>query len=80
MAREIVGGEEVERLMQTGLVEVARRDGGWATLLRDPGSGAYWERDYPSSEYHGGGPPRLRELSVEEVRLLYGAGAVATEE
>ena len=32
----------------------------WETWYRDPRDGTVWLMDYPSSELHGGGPPRLR--------------------
>jgi hypothetical protein len=33
--------------------------GAWETLYRDPNDGRYWERTYPHSDWHGGGPPCL---------------------
>ena len=47
--------------------------GAWETLYQDPNDGRYWERVYPQSEMHGGGPPRLNALSVEEAQKKYGA-------
>jgi hypothetical protein len=41
--------------------------GGWETLFQD----RYCERVYPQSEMHGGGPPRLHALTLEEVEGKY---------
>ncbi|TAM82491.1 MAG: hypothetical protein EPN47_07455 [Acidobacteria bacterium] len=49
------------------------QSGGWDTLYRDPEDGRYWERTYPQGGLHGGGPPELRCLTVEEARRKYGA-------
>jgi len=46
------------------------------TLYRDPDDGRYWERTYPQSELHGGGPPELRVLATEDARQKYGAQLV----
>src|SRR4029453_14471605 len=47
--------------------------GAWETLFRDPVDGRSWERTYPKSEMHGGGPPRLRIIPAEQTRAKYGA-------
>lgn len=47
--------------------------GAWETLYKDPDDGRYWERTYPQSGMHGGGPPLLRHLMVDEARRKYGA-------
>ena len=44
----------------------------WETLFQDPKDGRYWERPYPRSHMHGGGPPMLRCISREEARTKYG--------
>ena len=38
---------------------------GWETEYEDPKTGAIWVMDYPHSEYHGGGSPRLRKRATE---------------
>lgn len=48
------------------------RWGAWESLFKDPSDGRYWERTYPSSEMHGGGPPQLRCLEDGEAKLKYG--------
>ena len=63
----------IERLTTAYLVRIAtdRASGGWAVLFRDPGDGRLWERDYPQSELHGGGPPRLRAITDAEAARRY---------
>lgn len=46
--------------------------GAWETLYRDPDDGRYWEKTFPRSEMHGGGPPQLRAISSHDVREKYG--------
>ena len=36
------------------------RVGNWEIEYLDPTTGEKWLMDYPQSEMHGGGPPRLR--------------------
>jgi hypothetical protein len=49
--------------------------GAWRRLFCDTSDGRYWERYYPQSELHGGGPPALRLLSDEELATEYGITA-----
>ena len=67
-------GERIEWLTTNWLEKIAtsKDSGGWETLFRDPGDGRYWERTYPMSEMHGGGPPSLFALSVEKAHAKYG--------
>jgi len=46
--------------------------GGWDTLFRDPTDGRLWERTYPQSHMHGGGPPALFRMTPEQARKKYG--------
>lgn len=46
--------------------------GAWETLFRDPIDGRLWERTYPKGEMHGGGPPRLTNITEEQARVKYG--------
>jgi hypothetical protein len=57
--------ERINWLVTSHLEKLAfsPESGGWDTLFRDPGDGRYWERIYPQSELHGGGPPQLLCLS-----------------
>jgi hypothetical protein len=52
-------------------VAVSEESGGWDILYKDPGDGRYWECSYPHSELHGGGPPQLTVLTVEQVKTKY---------
>jgi hypothetical protein len=51
---------------------VSPLSGAWETPFQDPNDGRFWERTYPHSEMHGGGPPRLTLMSTEKVRKKYG--------
>ena len=58
-----------------GILDIVQdhlRSGGWVRLYRDKADGRYWERSYPQSELHGGGPPRLRCISDDAVEREYG--------
>ena len=49
----------------------SQEGGGWETLFRDPADSHFWERWYPQSEMHGGGPPALKMVSDADARLRY---------
>lgn len=77
-AGKVVGDEACNRvnwLVERVLEEVAvsSQSGGWDTLYRDPADGRYWERTYPHSEWHGGGPPTLACISEEAAKKKYAA-------
>jgi Immunity protein 27 len=72
---KVVGNEACRRidlLTSQYLEHIATDPSGWNNLYRDPKDGRYWERIYPQSGWHGGGPPRLTCLSREEVQIKYG--------
>jgi Immunity protein 27 len=46
--------------------------GGWETAYEDPTDGRIWEKTYPQSATHGGGPPRLRVLTTDDFERRYG--------
>jgi len=58
------------------MIAVSKRLGAWETLFQDPGDGRYWERTYPGSELHGGGPPALIHISPSLAKVKYGDGVV----
>lgn len=62
----------IERLIETHLEAIGKDPSGWDTLYRDPTDGRFWELIYPQSDLHGGGPPMLRQVGAEEVRVKYG--------
>ena len=64
--------QRIDALVSGHLVELARIDDGWRTLYRDLQDGRLWERSYPHSEQHGGGPPALHCVSLKQARALYG--------
>jgi hypothetical protein len=66
--------ERIEWLIDQHLTKIAysAQSGGWETLYRDPEDGRYWERTYPKSEMHGGGPPALVCLAAGEAEKKYG--------
>ena len=56
-------GVEAEIYAQNHLRKI-RVDGElWQIEYECPDTGARWLMDFPHSEYHGGGPPRLRKLT-----------------
>src|ERR1700728_2234794 len=70
--------ERIKWLLAHDLQKVADSPqwGAWETLYRDPDDGRYWERTYPQSELHGGGPPELRVLTADEAKQKYGSQVV----
>lgn len=64
---------EIRRLTSQVYVEVAQDQTGWIRLFRDSESGGYWELDYPQSECHGAGPPRLRKIERSDIGAKYGS-------
>jgi hypothetical protein len=66
--------ERIQWLMTHHLKKIAnyKESGGWETLFQDPDDGRFWERTYPQSEMHGGGPPALKCLSKDQAKAKYG--------
>ena len=74
-----VGDETCDRindLVGSHLRKLGHDASGWEVLYRDPDDGRLWELTYPQSELHGGGPPQLRCLTLDEARKKYGDIAV----
>jgi hypothetical protein len=46
------------------LVEIFVNGRTWEIEYKCPDTGVRWLLDYPHSEYHGGGSPRLRKLDI----------------
>jgi hypothetical protein len=63
--------KKITELIKYYLTEIGHDSSGWLTLYRDPNDGRFWELDYPQSELHGGGPPRLRVISPDEASQKY---------
>jgi hypothetical protein len=64
--------ERIDELVRSHLRQLGGDASGWDVLYRDPGDGRLWELTYPQSEMHGGGPPQLRCLALDEARGKYG--------
>ena len=65
----VVANEQCKRiqwLIAHHLIKVATDSSGWVQLFRDPNDDRLWELDYPFSEMHGGGPPKLLHVPAEE--------------
>jgi hypothetical protein len=67
----VIGDEackRIESLVEKCFELVAEHpeEGGWRTLYRDPRNGQLWERTYPQSHMHGGGPPSISRITVEQ--------------
>ena len=55
-------------LKETDRMERLGADGGgWETLYRDPDDGRFWKLTFPKGHLHGGGPPALILVSIDEV-------------
>ena len=52
-------------------LSVSKIFGAWETLYRDPSDDRLWEKTYPQSELHGGGPPALNHISFEDAKRKY---------
>ena len=63
--------ERIAWLIQSRLNRVASANHGWDTLFRDPHTDRFWELTYPHSEWHGGGPPMLRAISLSDAQAKY---------
>ena len=68
--------KRIQELIATHLQEVATSSCGWKTLFRDPEDGRFWERTYPQSELHGGGPPCLTCIDHLDASKKYSVTAV----
>jgi hypothetical protein len=56
--------QQIDELLAANLTEVAVDPSGWHKLYRHRDTGKFWKLDYPQNDLHGGGPRRLRELSI----------------
>lgn len=63
--------KRIDWLISHHLVHVGTDSSGWDDLYRDPQDGRLWERTWPQSEMHGGGPPRLACVNLDEACRKY---------
>lgn len=71
---KIVGDEACKRirsLTEEYFQKLGSDWSGWETLFKDPNDGRFWERTYPLSHMHGGGPPVLLNLSEQAAKGKY---------
>lgn len=61
----------IEERIADGLSKIKMAEGGWGILYKCKSCGAYWEKYYPSSELHGGGPASLHKISAELAKEKY---------
>lgn len=59
-------GVEAQHYAKKHLQQVRIDSINWETEYVCLDTGKHWLEDYPHSEYHGGGPPRLRSLPLKE--------------
>lgn len=72
---KMVGNEacnRIDHLINRVLQKIGCDESGWDILYRDPNDGRFWQLTYPQSQMHGGGPPRLAFISVEQAKAKYG--------
>ncbi len=72
---QVIGHDVCQRinwLIDSQLESIAIDSSGWDRLYRDPSDGRLWERTYPHSEMHGGGPPQLKIIAPETAAQKYG--------
>lgn len=62
MTHEILEGAEAIRYADAKLKKVRSDPDKWEVEYVDEASGEKWILDYPNSEEHGGGSPRLRRI------------------
>lgn len=64
MVEELTGAEAARYVMHLRLV--AQYADAWEAEYVCDQTGHRWLEDYPRSEQHGGGPPRLRRIALDE--------------
>lgn len=68
--------KRIAQLANAYLVKLGHDQSGWDELYRDSSDNRLWELIYPQSELHGGGPPELRCLTIQEATEKYGRTVV----
>jgi hypothetical protein len=62
----------IDELISSELTRVSSSKDGWDVLYVDERDGRMWELTYPHSEWHGGGPPSLTNVTEDYARTKYG--------
>lgn len=65
--------ERINELVRSHFTQLGSDANGWDVLYCDPDDGRLWELTYPQSGLHGGGPPQLRCLTLDEAKAKYGS-------
>jgi subtilase family serine protease len=60
--------KRIDKLIESELKFIARSEDGWSALYTDLNDGRFWELTYPNSDWHGGGPRSLRNISDNEAK------------
>lgn len=63
--------DRIRMLTEVSFEKLGTDSTGWETLYQDPHDGRLWERTYPHGEMHGGGPPTIRVMSIEQAKEKY---------
>jgi len=72
---KIIGDENcqrIEHLKSNYLIKVTVEQIDWEVLYQDPNDKRYWLLTYPHSDWHGGGPPTLKMITLSEVNQKFG--------
>lgn len=62
-------GNDAQDYCLNHLKQVAVDGKNWQITYICPETDIQWLKDYPNGEYHGGGSPRLRKLSLPDENL-----------
>jgi hypothetical protein len=65
-----LSGNEADQYADEHLEELAVDVVAWTVTYECPTKGLRWLRDYPQSELHGGGPPRLRQIGADGLPIV----------
>jgi hypothetical protein len=68
----ISGSEAVENYISLNLVKVATDKTGWDTLYLNKTLNQYWVCTYLNAEMHGGGQPKLQQVTELVAKKEFG--------
>lgn len=63
--------KRIEWLVTNHLKKISADQSGWEILYQDPNDKRYWVLTYPNSDWHGGGPPTLKTLSLTDAQTRF---------